>query len=117
MKVMEKDVELFTKDKDKPLETDLVNDISDISDIDGVSVHHFVNDFAIELLVLLYDELDRLVRTQKARLCRTVVFVNKPPMFGEIGHCRTVVEKFKFKFANLVGLKFKFLTDNTMKLI
>ena len=73
MKVMEKDVELFTKDKDKPLETDLVNDISDISDIDnidGVSVHHFVNDFvddfAIELLVLLYDKLDRLVRTQRA---------------------------------------------------
>ena len=67
MKVMEKDVELFTKDKDKPLETDLVNDISDI---DGVSVHHFVNDFvddfAIELLVLLYDKLDRLVRTQRA---------------------------------------------------
>ena len=70
MKVMEKDVELFTKDKDKPLETDLVNDISDISDIDGVSVHHFVNDFvddfAIELLVLLYDKLDRLVQTQRA---------------------------------------------------
>ena len=70
MKVMEKDVELFTKDKDKPLETDLVNDISDIDDIDGVSVHHFVNDFvddfAIELLVLLYDKLDRLVRTQRA---------------------------------------------------
>ena len=67
---MEKDVELFTKDKDKPLKTDLVNDISDISDIDGVSVHHFVNDFvddfAIELLVLLYDKLDRLVRTQRA---------------------------------------------------
>ena len=39
-------------------------------DIDGVSVHHFVNnfvdDFAIELLVLLYDKLDRLVRTQRA---------------------------------------------------
>ena len=80
MKVMEKDVELFTKDKDKPLETDLKNDlvndisdmsdISDIDDIDGVSVHHFVNDFvddfAIELLVLLYDKLDRLVRTQRA---------------------------------------------------
>ena len=70
MKVMEKDVELFTKDKDKPLETDLVNDISDIRDIDGVSVQHFVNDFvddfAIELLVLLYNKLDRLVRTQRA---------------------------------------------------
>ena len=41
----------------------------------------------------------------KARLCRTVEIGR----IGKIGHSDEIVEKFKFKF--------KFLTDNTMKLI
>ena len=41
----------------------------------------------------------------KARLCRMVEIGR----IGKIGHSDEIVEKFKFKF--------KFLTDNTMKLV